>query len=299
MTDALFVIIHFGASGPTITLAQNLSRMGYRVVVVANDGAPRERMCDERVAWLSSERNLGYAGALNLAAAEFAAEIYVALNNDIVIDSHAIGLCLSEFNDSEVGIVGPRLEYPDGSLQSGPGVLRGITFRPDATREMTDRSQVVQWLTGAVLFIRASVLRSVEFDASYFLGYEDTDICVRAANEGWKIRYVNRAVAIHEGSKVIGHLWYYYAFRNRIWFTRTHARDYVVFLVWLQHLFTIPRVLLADAVKRRGFRRTWLLILATIDSVHSKPSRAYGPLRDEPRAALSPRAALRRDAFRS
>jgi len=117
----------------------------------------------------------------------------------------------------DVGIAGPMLLNPDGTIQpscrrfSTPSglVLRGLHLdlllgRISAVRRylMTDfdhRSAAdVDWVTGALMLVRRAALAQVGvLDERYFLYAEDQDLCCRMWRAGWRVRYEPRAQAVH------------------------------------------------------------------------------------------------------
>ena len=60
------------------------------------------------------------------------------------------------------------------------------------------------WLNGACLLPRTSALRQVGlFDTTFFLFFEDTDLCLRLANAGWRVDTCMEASIIHHGHQTI------------------------------------------------------------------------------------------------
>ena len=60
----------------------------------------------------------------------------------------------------------------------------------------------VDWVSGACMLARRSALERVRgFDERYFLYWEDADLCRRLRGEGYRIRYVPTATAVHR----VGH----------------------------------------------------------------------------------------------
>lgn len=63
----------------------------------------------------------------------------------------------------------------------------------------------VDWLAGASLMMRQSVLDEIGlFDETFFLYYEETDLCRRAALAGWPTDYVVESRVAHIGSASTG-----------------------------------------------------------------------------------------------
>ena len=63
----------------------------------------------------------------------------------------------------------------------------------------------VDWLAGASLMMRQSVLDQIGlFDERFFLYFEETDLCRRAAVAGWPTDYVVQSRVVHIGSVSTG-----------------------------------------------------------------------------------------------
>jgi hypothetical protein len=63
----------------------------------------------------------------------------------------------------------------------------------------------VDWVSGASVLLRAAMLRDVGmFDENFFLYYEETDLCLRAARAGWSTWYVVESEAEHIGQVSTG-----------------------------------------------------------------------------------------------
>ena len=208
----------------------------------------------------------------------------VALNNDIVLESPCVQACLSAFANQAVGVVAPTLVYGDGTTQSGPGHFSRILRQPKICRTTTTSGRdACEWVTGAVFFVRATAFTEVGMDGTFFLGYEDADFCWRAGQLGWQVLCLANSRATHyESTTITGPRWTYYSARNRVWFARKHFGLFKASLVWLLAFSKIPRVLVADAVKRRNLTTTKLRILALRDALRKQPAIDEGPWAREP-----------------
>lgn len=185
----------------------------------STDGSP-QLVRDEfpQVRLLASEQNLGYAGGNNTGAAMAGGRYFFLLNPDTVVQPDALAH-LVNFMDANptVGAAGPQLRWPDGSLQSNrrrfptPGslfwesTLLGQWFphnrhsrRYHCADLPTDRPLPVDWVVGAAILIRREAWQQVgPIDAEFFMYFEETDWCRRAAAAGWEIYYLPAAQVIH------------------------------------------------------------------------------------------------------
>jgi N-acetylglucosaminyl-diphospho-decaprenol L-rhamnosyltransferase len=250
------VIVHWGNSGPTVEVVLRYCRERYftNIAIIANDLQPcPKELHDSAVSWIVPSRNLGFGGGCNLGARRYPASKYVFLNADVTFHANAITMCLQALDLPGVGIAAPTLYFPDGSLQSGCGSISRYLKVPRIDR-LPDRPVTeCDWVTGASLFCRHEVLESVGFDGSYFLGFEDLDIGHRARLSGWKVVVLAGATATHPArTSLNGARPAYYATRNQIWFFRRHWSFLSSFTITLYVLRLIPRVILADIVRRRS-----------------------------------------------
>ena len=90
----------------------------------------------------------------------------------------------------------------------------------------------VDWVAGASALMRRRMLDEIGlFDETFFLYFEETDLCLRAARAGWETWYVRNSEVLHEGSSSTGmKLWKRtpkYWFDSRLhYFTKNHGRAY-------------------------------------------------------------------------
>ncbi|MDX1522867.1 MAG: glycosyltransferase family 2 protein, partial [Anaerolineae bacterium] len=65
-----------------------------------------------------------------------------------------------------------------------------------------DQPQVVDWVVGAAIFIRAETWQQIgPIDESFFMYFEETDWCRRCVQAGWEIHYLPSAQIIHYEGK--------------------------------------------------------------------------------------------------
>jgi len=178
-----------------------------------------------RVMWRTSSDNLGFARAVNQAAAATSAPLLLLLNPDAVVEGPVVNELASWLDTHpDVALAGPRVVNEDGSVQASarrfPSLSTAFAGRstwlsqhfPDnwLTRRnllARDASQAVtvDWLAGSCLMIRRSVFdRLGGMDEGYFLYWEDADLAWRARAIGFTCTYLPTVTVRHVGGRSAG-----------------------------------------------------------------------------------------------
>ena len=255
MVESCAVIVHWGDEQLTVEAVRRTLATGAfgAIVVIATDGKKcPPALADSPVTWKATARNLGYAGGCNAGVDEVKARKYAFLNADVWMDRASIESCLETLDTPTIGIVGPVLSLPDGRLQSACGTLSTLLWRPSAQRVPRSNSTSTDWVTGAALFCDGTVLKRLRWDGSYFLSYEDVDLCVRVRRAGWLVTVNSKARGVHETSGTLGdRAWEFYFARNGIWFGRRQGGLVRGLLVTVGAIAQLPRLVCGDLWRRR------------------------------------------------
>jgi N-acetylglucosaminyl-diphospho-decaprenol L-rhamnosyltransferase len=197
------------------------------IVVVDNastDGSPElVRRRFPGVSLVANERNAGFGAACNQGLGR-AGEYVLFLNPDTELTPGALAALTARLRRTpRAALVGPRLVYPDGRAQPSrrrfpslavlllestpldwrlPRLAPLRHYRYDAVGE---RPMPVDWLSGACLLGRTAALRQVGgFDPTFFLYFEEVDLCRRLAAYGWDTWYEPAAVVVHHHDQSAG-----------------------------------------------------------------------------------------------
>ncbi|HCR19834.1 MAG TPA: hypothetical protein DIU35_20345, partial [Candidatus Latescibacteria bacterium] len=183
-TPHQLILVDNGSSDGTRAL---LDSLGDDVEVVLND------------------ENLGFARGNNVGAARAEGEYLLFLNNDTIPhDGWLDALLLEADSGSDVGVVGPKLVYPDtgriqhAGLELVNGVPDHVHRHVDADDPAVNRARDLDMVTGACLMIRRTLFEGLDgFDDGYVNGVEDVDLCLRARDAGYRVRYCPSSVLDH------------------------------------------------------------------------------------------------------
>ncbi len=152
----------------------------------------------------------------NDAAAHGDGDYILFLNNDIEATSDGwLAALLEHAQRPEVGAVGGKLLYPDGTLQHaglilGMGGVAGHAFRycPSWNPGYFGMARVIRnysAVTGACMLVRRDVFEELDgFDVELGVSYNDVDFCLRLGQRGYLVVYTPYAELIHHESVTRG-----------------------------------------------------------------------------------------------
>ncbi|WP_353572979.1 glycosyltransferase [Candidatus Albibeggiatoa sp. nov. BB20] len=155
---------------------------------------------------VNNKDNKGFVGACQQGAALATGGFILLLNNDTQVRTGYLSKMLEMFErDTEVGIVGSKLIYPDGRLQEAGGIIfndaSGCNYGrlQDPSFPHFNQNREVDYCSGASLMIRTELWRHWGgFDNRYAPAYyEDTDLCFTARSKGYKVMYCHDSQVIH------------------------------------------------------------------------------------------------------
>ena len=168
---------------------------------------------------IQNRTNLGYAKANNQALRQAQGEVILFLNSDTVILNRAIEKSLGFIKKREdVDILGCQLLNKDKTIQPSGGffpdlrqVFCQMFFLDDLeffnrlikpyqqTRQsFYQKTQELDWVTGAFLLVRKKVLEKTSgFDERFFMYSEEVELCFRAKKDGFKVWFYPQAKIVH------------------------------------------------------------------------------------------------------
>ena len=168
---------------------------------------------------IENQKNVGFGKAVNHAAETATGEYLLILNPDTILQENTISTFVNYLKThSEVGLIGPKIINPDGTLQltckrsfptlsvALPKLLGFSKIFPQTkwagkynlTYLDPNKIHSVDAVSGSCIFIRKTLFHEIDgFDEQFFLFGEDLDLCFRMKQKGHEIHYVPSTQILH------------------------------------------------------------------------------------------------------
>lgn len=168
---------------------------------------------------IHNDGNYGFANGYNIALQQVEEEYYALVNSDIEVTENWLAPILSIFeNEKDIAVIQPKiLDYKNKEYFEYAGAAGGFidkygypfcrgrlleTIEKD--HHQYDDEIELFWASGACFFIRKEVYRKLNgFDGDFFAHQEEIDLCWRAFNLGYKIKYTSKSVVFHVGGATL------------------------------------------------------------------------------------------------
>lgn len=266
----LVVLLNYRTAPMTLRAAETVLKAmpeaGAELVIVDNasgDGSAKqigEAIAEHgwdaggRVRLIASDVNGGFGAGNNIGFAAGMSngqrpDYFYVLNSDAFPDPDCLTHLVRHLEDTpKAGMVGAHVRGEDGvphmaafRFPSIAGEFEGAARVGPISRLLrnsivahplpTSTAQV-DWVVGASVLLRATMLDEIGvFDETFFLYFEETDLCRRARFAGWECWYLPAARVLHIGSVSTGmKTWartptFWFASR-RHYFVKNHGRLY-------------------------------------------------------------------------
>ncbi len=168
---------------------------------------------------IQNDGNYGFAKGYNLALKNVEEEFYALVNSDIEVTQNWLTPVIELFEkEKEIGIIQPKIldfknkekfEYAGAAGgfidKYGYPFCRGRIFETvEKDNQQYDNEAEIFWASGACFFIRKEVFRKLNgFDKDFFAHQEEIDLCWRAFNLNYKIKYTYKSTVYHVGGATL------------------------------------------------------------------------------------------------
>ena len=191
------------------SILKHAPRCSFEVIIVddgSQDETPNILPDVQNIRYCRNETNIGFLHSCNRGAALARGQYLLLLNNDTQVLEGWLDELVNTFQEqSEVGLVGSKLLYPNGVLQEA-----GAIIQPDGSAELVGLNddpgrpeynvvREVDYCSGACLLIKAELFKTLGgFDDIYAPSYcEDSDLAFRVRRLGKRVFYQPRSVVVH------------------------------------------------------------------------------------------------------
>jgi len=202
-------------------LLYSLTRNNLRLKIFIIDNSPSkdiEALSDnDKIIYIHNHSNIGFGAGHNIAIRRIAgiSRYHLVVNPDIYFEEGTLEK-ISTFmeNHPDIGLLMPKVFYPDGSLQylcrllPYPLDLFLCKFRiPFISQYLSsiyelksadyNKIQDIPYLSGCFMFLKNDVFNKVgSFDERFFMYFEDVDFCRRIKKQ-YRTVYYPEAVIYH------------------------------------------------------------------------------------------------------
>ncbi|MDN3666988.1 glycosyltransferase family 2 protein [Algibacter miyuki] len=202
---------------------------------------------------IQNAKNGGYAKGYNDALKHIKADVFCLLNSDVEVTPNWLPPIINTFrNYPETAIIQPKiLDFKNKDHFEYAGAAGGFidkygypycrgrifdTIEKD-NGQYNDIAEIF-WATGACLFIKAEVFKSLNgFDEHFFAHMEEIDLCWRAKNNGHNIKYVGQSTIYHVGGATLNAgnpQKTYLNFRNSLFTLTKNGKGNLFFIIFVR-----------------------------------------------------------------
>ena len=185
-----------------------------RVKVIVTENVPDEVALDIpgglRCEVVVNSARKGFGANHNAAFRKCDTPFFCISNPDVRLKEDPFPALLEAASRPRTGVVGPLVRTPRGEVEDSarrfPSVARLVSKllrNPRGPDYPVDRGTLdVEWIGGMFMLCRSEAFARVGgFDESYFLYYEDVDLCLRLGRAGLRVAYVPSVEIVHDARR--------------------------------------------------------------------------------------------------
>jgi GT2 family glycosyltransferase len=215
-TKVNIIILNWNGWADTINCLHSIQDTAsiacFKIIIIDNgstdDSITRIKEAYPDVELIQNDKNLGFGGGCNvglLRSINDNVDFVWLLNNDTTVNSESLQELVNIADtDLQIGIVGSVIYCMENvkAIQTWGGGY--INFWTGSVKHIHNKkiASKLQYITGASMLIRTSALREVGMfdDFSYFMYWEDADLCFRFVKNGWRLAVAEKSRILHKES---------------------------------------------------------------------------------------------------
>lgn len=236
------VLVNYNGYRDTVSCLQSLQKIrysNYKVILVDNCSGDRDRIFQDpyissRARVILAPANDGFSSGNNYGireALQDGAEYVLLLNNDTEVTPDFLNILVETAqSDPTIGIATGNIYYhskPDTLWYCAGAYDRRRGTTQMCTKNTCTGTEEVSFVCGCLMLLRTHMLSQIGLlEEDFFLYSEDTELCCRAQNAGWKLVWNGSAAIYHKISTSTGEnspLQQYYLIRNNLYMAKEYC----------------------------------------------------------------------------
>ena len=219
------------------------SYTNFEVIIVdsasKDDSVELARKEYPQIHFLLQSENVGVAKGNNIgiryAMDVLDVEYVLLINNDIELDKNTLQRLMEKADETTITV--PKIYYyePHDMLWYAGGEMywnrgeSGHIGNFETDKGQYDEEKIVGYSPTCCMLLHRNVFEKIGYiDETVFMYFDDTDLCVRLNENGYKILYVPSAFMWHKvsssGGGMDSKVYVYYNFRNKFYFMNKYER---------------------------------------------------------------------------
>jgi GT2 family glycosyltransferase len=278
MKNFAIIIINYNCYKDTLETISSLMKFNqnlFDIYLVDNFSSTEdlknlEKNLPNLINFIKSDRNLGFAGANNLAIKVALKKDYkyiFILNPDTLIeDKNFFQIIEDEILSSGADIIGPLVRYfPEvdkiyfagGFVNKCLGLTQMYGKGKYISQYKNKNNIECDFITGCSMVVRREVFQGIGlFPEEYFLYFEESDFCMNAKRNNFKIIFTPKTYIFHKVSssiKYMSDLYLFYMVRNiKIFANKYVPIYYKIFFYIFYYLYWVPGYILISIFKNKN-----------------------------------------------
>jgi GT2 family glycosyltransferase len=285
------VILNWNGYKDTVSCLNSLFKINYpnyNIIVVDNGSKNNEakklkKKYKNKITLIENKTNLGFAGGNNSAFKYILeknkdSEYILIINNDTIVDKNFLKILVeNSYKNKNIGISGPMIcEYKNNKKTK---IISFLPFQNNIftiiknkiiNKKYIDKNQYkktnLKNISGCCMLINKQALKKIgPFDKSFFAYVEDTDLCWRYRNKGYKIIWVPQSKIWHKVSNSTGgylsDISIYLQLRNHLRFAKKIYPNIESFKT-ISYTFILANYYILYSIKNKRFKTIKLIFHA-------------------------------------
>jgi N-acetylglucosaminyl-diphospho-decaprenol L-rhamnosyltransferase len=227
-------------------LMEQLKNLGKHVdsVILTHNTKKHRKLPDEgypfKFIQLCNDNPKGFGTNHNKAFGFCRTQYFCVINPDISIAKDPFPSLLRLAGQQDVSILSPKIINKDGAIEDSAryfptpwGLIKKVFGNGGGVYPIEPGQSVIfpDWVGGMFMLFKSDRFKELAgFDESFFLYYEDVDICIRTWKKGWSVGCCPEVEVIHDARR---------SSHKDLIYLKWHIRS--VILYFIKHLWRYPR----------------------------------------------------------